>query len=128
MDKADAESVLRGYVKRASFDNRNAANFCTNLSSAPIKSKHLFGNSVHKCWLGAPLNLRRSVQVGLKCCDASAQARAINLQVLHNTLNIIARLGDWNALHPIDCIDLGISPPQSCDMRFLAIESDVASI
>ena len=52
---------------------------------------------------------RHSVQVRLDSCQPGAHARAINLQVFHNALNVIARLRQGDALHPINRINLGIT-------------------
>src|SRR5271169_3644409 len=59
--------------------------------------------------LGAPFDRRRAVQVGLDRRADVAKALAVNLQVLHYTLDVIACLGQRNALYPIDRVDLGIS-------------------
>ena len=40
---------------------------------------------------------------------APAKAGAIDLQVLHDALDIVARLGDRDALDPVDRVDLGIA-------------------
>jgi hypothetical protein len=50
-----------------------------------------------------------AVQVGLDGRSAGAEANAIDLQVLHDALDVVARLGKRNALNPIDSIDLGIA-------------------
>jgi hypothetical protein len=55
------------------------------------------------------LDRRRAVQVGPDRRGAGAEARAVNLQVLHDTLHVVAGLGEWDALHPINGIDLGIA-------------------
>ena len=53
---------------------------------------------------------RAAAQVGLdQQLAAAAEARAIDLQVLHDPLDVIARLGDRDALDPVDRIDLGIA-------------------
>jgi hypothetical protein len=49
------------------------------------------------------------VQVGLHRRGAGAEPRAIDLQVLHDTLHIVARLSGWDAFDPIDRINLGIA-------------------
>jgi hypothetical protein len=38
------------------------------------------------------------VQVGLESCDAGAEPRAVDLQVFHYTLDVVARLGERDAL------------------------------
>src|SRR5258705_11871359 len=40
---------------------------------------------------------------------AAAEASAVDLQILHDPLHIVARLGEWNELNPVDRIDLGIA-------------------
>ena len=49
------------------------------------------------------------MQVGLHSRGAGAEARAVDLQVLHDTLRIVARLSEWDAFDPIDRIDFGIA-------------------
>src|ERR1700687_3522700 len=58
---------------------------------------------------GAPLDRRRAVQVGLDRRGAGAEARAVDLQVLHDAQDVVARLGERDALDPVDGIDLGIA-------------------
>jgi hypothetical protein len=66
-------------------------------------------NGIHECWLDACSDCRHSVQVRLDCRDAGAQACRVYLQVFHNALNVIARLSQWYALHPVNRINLGIT-------------------
>jgi hypothetical protein len=40
---------------------------------------------------------------------AAAEANAVNLQVFEHALDVVARLGEWNAFDPIDRIDLRIA-------------------
>src|SRR5439155_14719773 len=40
---------------------------------------------------------------------AAAEAGTIDLQVLHDARDVIARLGDRNALNPVDRIDAGVT-------------------
>src|ERR1700674_3308328 len=40
---------------------------------------------------------------------AVAEAHAIYLQVLHDALDVVARLGKRNAFDPVDRIDLGVA-------------------
>src|SRR5271169_5531122 len=68
------------------------------------------GNSLHQNRIGPrPHHWRRAMQVGLHGRGASAEACAVDLQVLHDTLHVVARLGERDALYPIDRIDLGIA-------------------
>ena len=58
---------------------------------------------------GANSTRRRAMQVGLDRRGAGAEARAVDLQVLHDALDVVARLGERDALDPIDRVDLGIA-------------------
>jgi hypothetical protein len=49
------------------------------------------------------------VYVGLSDRGISVEARAVDLQVLHYTLHIVASLGDWDALDPVDRVDLRVA-------------------
>src|SRR5580704_807591 len=49
------------------------------------------------------------MQVGFKRRGALAITRAVDLQILHDPLDVVARLGKGNALDPIDRVDLGIA-------------------
>src|SRR5216684_9397282 len=40
---------------------------------------------------------------------AGTKTDPINLQILHDPLDVVSRLGKWNAFHPIDRIYLGIA-------------------
>ena len=55
------------------------------------------------------LDHRDTMQVWLDRRGVLAEARAVDLQVLHHPLDVVARLGEWNALDPVDGIDLGIA-------------------
>ena len=51
-----------------------------------------------------------AVQVGLDLQPrAAAEARAIDLQILHDPLHVVARLGERDAFDPVDRVDLGIA-------------------
>src|SRR3954453_5416708 len=39
---------------------------------------------------------------------AAAESGAVDLQVLHDPLHIVARLGEGNQLDPVDGVDLGV--------------------
>ena len=53
---------------------------------------------------------RAAPEVGLdQQLAAAAEAGAVDLQVLHDPLHVIARLGDRDALDPVDRIDLRIA-------------------
>ena len=41
--------------------------------------------------------------------STGVEANAIDLQILHDALDVVARFGKWNALHPINRVDLGIA-------------------
>src|SRR6266404_433173 len=60
-------------------------------------------------WLWAPLDRRVAMQVGFDRRGDVGEALAVDLQVLHDTLDVVARLGERNALNPIDSVDLGIA-------------------
>src|SRR5690242_14717756 len=49
------------------------------------------------------------MQVGFKGRGAFAKAPAIDIQIFDNALDVVARLGERNALYPIDRIDLRIA-------------------
>ena len=66
-------------------------------------------NGIHICWLRAWFDGHHSVQIRLDSCDTGAQAGCIYLQVFDNALNVIPRLGQWDALHPIDRVNFGIA-------------------
>jgi hypothetical protein len=38
-----------------------------------------------------------------------SKARAIGLKILHDTLHVVAGLGEGDALNPVDCIDPGFA-------------------
>ena len=38
-----------------------------------------------------------------------AKAHPVDLQILHDTLNVVAGFSKWNPLDPIDRIDIGIT-------------------
>src|SRR5260221_3947484 len=73
-----------------------------------------------KWWLGSPCTpqARRnmglfqagaSTQVGLDLQPRSAaESRAIDLQILHHPLHIVAGLGERDQFDPVDGVDLGI--------------------
>jgi hypothetical protein len=42
------------------------------------------------------------VQVGLERRDAGVKACAVDLQVLHDTLDVVARFGERDAFDPVD--------------------------
>src|SRR3984893_15296982 len=65
------------------------------------------GNGFHQGWLGARLDRRGAVQVRLDRRSAGTEARAVDLQILHYTLDVVARLGERDALAPVDRLDLG---------------------
>ena len=64
---------------------------------------------VHQGRLGARLDSRRALQVRLDHRGAGTEARTVDLQVLQHTLYVVARLGDRDALDPVDRVDLGIA-------------------
>jgi hypothetical protein len=49
------------------------------------------------------------MQVGFYRRGSIAKAPAVDLQVLHDALDVVARFGKGNALNPIDGVDLGIA-------------------
>src|SRR5215813_8210950 len=54
------------------------------------------------------LDRRSAMQVGLGRRGAGTEAHAVDLQVLDDPLDVVARLGERDALDPVDRIDLGI--------------------
>ena len=56
-------------------------------------------------WLGH----HGAMQVGFNRRGDVAEALAVDLQVLHNALDVVARFGERNALNPINSINLGIA-------------------
>src|ERR1700722_3034710 len=51
-----------------------------------------------------------AVQVGLDLEPRpAAETCAIDLQIFHDPLHVIASLGEWNLLDPVDCVDPGIA-------------------
>ena len=69
----------------------------------------IINNGIHERWLDARLDRRHSMQIRLDRRDAGTQACCVYLQVFHNALNVITRLRQGDALHPIDRINLGIT-------------------
>ena len=65
----------------------------------PVERKRLYST--------LPAPRRRSASI----CSlrAAAEAGAIDLQVLHDPLHVVARLRERNALDPVDRVDLGIA-------------------
>src|ERR1043166_1889183 len=49
-------------------------------------------------WL---LDRRGTMQVGLECCGILSEPLTVDLQILHDPLDVVARLGEWNALDPV---------------------------
>src|ERR1700757_3985168 len=66
-------------------------------------------NGVHECWLRVWFDSRHAMQIWLDSCNTGTQACRIDLQAFHDPLNVIARLGQWDALHPINRINFGIA-------------------
>src|SRR6185437_13865608 len=65
---------------------------------------------VGRCRYVAALLDRAAMQVGFDLKPVSAaEAGAIDLQILHDALHVIAGLGEWDLFDPVDRIDLGIA-------------------
>src|ERR1700733_2462856 len=69
----------------------------------------LFGQSIHRRRPAGTLHVGPAVQIGFDGGDAGAETQAVDLKILHDALHVIARLGDRNALHPVDFVDVGIA-------------------
>src|SRR6266481_6902163 len=50
-----------------------------------------------------------AMQVRFDRRRAGAEVRTVDLQILHYPLDVVTRLGERNALDPIDRIDLGVA-------------------
>src|SRR6516164_5945104 len=74
--------------------------------SVATRQVHLDGRGalLNRGWL-----CRGAMQVGFKRRGALAKAPAVDLQVFDDALNVVARLGEGNALNPINCVDLRIA-------------------
>src|SRR5947209_7490049 len=48
-------------------------------------------------------------EIGLDGESRRAEAGAVDLQVLHQALDVVARLGEGDELNPIDHVDLGVA-------------------
>ena len=95
MDNADAESVLSGCVKRAYFDYRNATKFFALTSRQLAQDQNIYlGIASTNVGLVRHSTCVARCRLGLDRCDAGAHACAIHLQVLHDALNVVARLRD----------------------------------
>src|ERR1043166_6127449 len=66
-------------------------------------------SGVHICWFRLWFTGHQSMQIRLDSCDTGAQAGGVYLQVFHNALNIIPRLSQWDAFHPIDRVNFRIA-------------------
>src|SRR5260370_29219976 len=77
--------------------------------ATPPKFSRSLRNSCHRDRFGARLNRRRAVQVRLDGGGAGAEPGAVDLQILHDPLDVGARLAEPDALDPVDRIDLGIA-------------------
>src|SRR5262249_27196697 len=96
----------------ATYQYGNAApGFCWRSTRAtPLEfSRSLLRNSCHRDRLGARLDRRCTVQIRLDRGGAGAEPCAVDLQILHDPLDVVARLGERDALDPVDGIDLGIA-------------------
>ena len=49
------------------------------------------------------------MQVGLGGRNRSGEAGAVDLQILHDALDVVARFGKRDALDPVNRVDLGIA-------------------
>ena len=67
------------------------------------------GKGLDPCRPGARADSRRAVQIRLDGRDAGPEAGAVDLEVLHYTLNIVACLGERDAFDPVNRIDFGIA-------------------
>src|SRR6266446_7501571 len=77
--------------------------------ATPLGFPRSLRNSCYRDRFGARLDRRGAVQVRLDRGGAGAEARAVDLQILHDPLDVVARLGERDALDPVDGIDLGIA-------------------
>ena len=55
------------------------------------------------------LNIGRPEWIRRNRCKRGIEADTIDLQILHHTLDIVARFGKWDALNPVNRVDFGIA-------------------
>src|SRR6516165_12813638 len=79
--------------------------------SVATRQVHLDGHGapLNRSWRCGPADRRSAMQVGFKRRGALAKAPAVDLQVFDDSLNVVARLGEGNALDPIHRVDLRIA-------------------
>src|SRR5216683_7575934 len=78
-------------------------------AATPPEFSRSLRNSCYRDRSGARLDRRGAVQVRLDRGGAGAEPRAVDLQILHDPLDVVARLGERDALDPVGGIDLGIA-------------------
>ena len=90
--------------------NAIVCEICQEEKSGPREAVSAsLGNGLYQNRIGPRPHWRRAMQVGLHGRGAGAEARTIDLQVLHHTLHVVARLRERDAFDPVDRIDLRIA-------------------